>query len=56
LIVKVPFVSVIAPDLHKLRKVEQAFPYTESMASAVSHAVKEVEPNADESFERTLFW
>jgi len=56
LIVKVPLDSVIAPDLHKLRRVEHALPYTESIASAASHAVKEVEPNADESFARTLIW
>ena len=56
LIVKPPFASAIAPALHKLRRVEHTLPYTESMASAASHAVKEVEPNADESFARTLVW
>ena len=54
LIVKVPFDSAIAPALRKLRKVEQVLPYTESMASAASHAVNEVEPNAEESVASVL--
>ena len=53
---KIPFDSVIAPDLRKLRRVEQVLPYTESIASAASHAVKGAEPNADESVASVLVW